>query len=34
MGYDLAEKFGMALFGRAVHRHFHCYTGAERFDAD
>jgi FdhD protein len=34
MGYDLAKKFGMALFGRAVHRHFHCYTGVERFDAE
>jgi FdhD protein len=34
MGYDLAKKFGMALFGRAVHRHFHCYVGAERFDAE
>jgi FdhD protein len=34
MGYDLAKKFGMALFGRAVHRHFHCYTGLERFDAE
>lgn len=34
MGYDLAKKFGMALFGRAVHRHFHCYAGAERFDAE
>jgi FdhD protein len=34
MGYDLAKKFGMALFGRAVHRRFHCYVGAERFDAE
>ncbi len=34
LGYDLAQKFGMALFGRAVHRHFNCYTGAERFDAE
>jgi FdhD protein len=34
MGYDLAKKFGMALFGRAVHRHFHCYVGIERFDAE
>jgi FdhD protein len=31
MGYDLAKKFGMALFGRAVNRRFHCYVGAERF---
>jgi FdhD protein len=34
MGYDLAQKFGMALFGRAVNRRFHCYVGAERFDAE
>jgi FdhD protein len=34
MGYDLAKKFGMALFGRAVNRRFHCYVGAERLDAD
>jgi FdhD protein len=34
MGYDLAKKFGMALFGRAVHRRFHCYLGAERFDTE
>jgi FdhD protein len=34
MGYDVAKKLGMALFGRAVHRRFHCYVGAERFDAD
>lgn len=34
MGYDLAKKFGMALFGRAVNRRFHCYVGTERFDAE
>ncbi len=34
MGYDLAKQFGMALFGRAVNRRFHCYVGAERFDAE
>jgi FdhD protein len=34
MGYDLAKKFGMTLFGRAVNRRFHCYVGAERFDAE
>jgi FdhD protein len=32
LGYDLAKKFGMALFGRAVNRRFHCYAGEERFD--
>jgi FdhD protein len=34
MGHDLAKKFGMALFGRAVNRRFHCYVGAERFDPE
>lgn len=34
MGYDLAKKFGMALFGRAVNRRFHCYIGEERLDPD
>jgi len=34
MGYDLAKKFGMALFGRAVNRRFHCYVGTERFDPE
>jgi len=32
MGYDLAVKLGMTLFGRAANRRFFCYTGAERFD--
>jgi len=34
MGYDMASKLGMTLFGRAVNRHFLCYTGVERFDAE
>ena len=34
MGYDLAAKFGMALFGRALNRRFHCYVGEERLDSD
>ena len=34
MGYDVAEKLGMALFGRAVGRRFHCYVGSERLDSD
>jgi FdhD protein len=33
MGYDVAEKLGMALFGRAVGRRFQCYVGSERFDS-
>lgn len=34
MGHDLAGRLGMTLFGRAANRHFLCYTGFERFDAD
>ena len=34
MGYEMASKLGMALFGRASQRHFICYCGFERFDAD
>ena len=33
MGYDMALRLGMTLFGRAANRHFLCYSGAERFDA-
>jgi len=34
MGHELAEKLGMTLFGRAANRHFLCYCGFERFDAE
>jgi FdhD protein len=34
MGHELASQLGMALFGRAANRHFHCYTGAERFESE
>jgi FdhD protein len=34
MGYELATRLGMTLFGRARNRHFICYCGFERFDAD
>ena len=34
MGYEMASKLGMALFGRASQRHFICYCGFERFDAE
>jgi FdhD protein len=34
MGYDLATKLGMTLFGRAANRRFLCYVGAERFDPE
>ncbi len=34
MGHGLATRLGMTLFGRAANRHFLCYTGFERFDAE
>jgi FdhD protein len=34
MGHDMASRLGMTLFGRAANRHFLCYTGIERFDAE
>jgi FdhD protein len=34
MGYELASKLGITLFGRAANRHFLCYTGFERFDSE
>ena len=34
MGHGLAQQLGMTLFGRAANRHFLCYTGFERFDAE
>ena len=34
MGHALAEQLGMTLFGRALNRHFLCYTGFERFDPE
>ena len=34
MGHEMAQKLGMTLFGRAANRHFLCYTGFERFDAE
>jgi FdhD protein len=34
MGYELAVRLGMTLFGRASQRHFLCYCGFERFDAE
>ena len=33
MGYELALRLGLALFGRATNRHFICYCGFDRFDA-
>ncbi len=34
MGYEVAVRLGLALFGRATNRHFLCYCGFERFDAE
>ncbi len=34
MGHEMAERLGMTLFGRALNRHFLCYSGFERFDAE
>ena len=34
MGLELAERLGLALFGRATNRHFICYSGFDRFDAE
>ena len=33
MGHEMAQQLGMTLFGRALNRHFLCYSGFERFDA-
>lgn len=33
MGHEVASRLGLALFGRATNRHFVCYSGFERFDA-
>ena len=34
MGYQLGTTLGVALFGRAMNRHFICYCGFDRFDAE
>ena len=34
MGYELAVRLGLTLFGRAMNRHFICYCGFDRFDAE
>jgi len=33
MGHAIGSQLGLALFGRATNRHFLCYCGFERFDA-
>ena len=34
MGYEIAQKVGMTMIGRATNRHYLLFTGAERFRAD
>ena len=34
MGYEIAEKVGMTMIGRATNRHFLLFTGGRRFVAD
>jgi FdhD protein len=34
MGYELAARLGMVLFGRAAKDRYFCYTGAHRFDSN
>ena len=34
MGHEIATRLGLALFGRATNRHFLCYCGFDRFDAE
>ena len=34
MGHEIASRLGLALFGRATNKHFICYCGFERFDAE
>ena len=33
MGYEVACKLGLCLFGRATNKHFICYCGFDRFDS-
>ncbi len=34
MGYEIAQKVGMTMIGRATNRHYLLFTGAERFRVD
>jgi FdhD protein len=34
MAFDLAQRLGMTLIGRAVNRRYYCYTGSERLDLE
>jgi FdhD protein len=31
MGYEIAQKVGMTMIGRATNRHYLLFTGAARF---
>ena len=33
MGHEIANQLGLCLFGRATNRHFICYSGFDRFEA-
>jgi len=32
MGYEIAQKVGMTMLGRATNKHFLLFTGMDRFD--
>jgi FdhD protein len=34
MGYEIAQKVGITMIGRAANRHYLLFTGAERFDRE
>ena len=34
MGYEIAQKVGMTMIGRATNRHYLLFTGADRFQSD
>ena len=34
MGHQLGVQLGLALFGRAMNKHFICYSGFDRFDSE
>jgi len=34
MGYEIAQKVGITMLGRASGKHFLLFTGAERFRPD
>ena len=31
MGYDIAQKVGLTMIGRAMNKHYLLFTGAQRF---